>query len=440
MSNKSPKPALKGSFLELPRPLPVRISPRATAANLHWPEITQDLIEVACAILLADRLHLRPAHSLQPRHIALRIPVRHPQLWEGVVPELRRALEILADDTFIFEFYYRPQGASCFPQLTRGRQSSTSSTEEKPQIADRIVLFSGGLDSAAAAANLAQSEVTTAYVTQYVYGIDRINGLLKAIYGAYGGETHVEHAQFYISPTGPIVRRLREHSRRTRSFLFVSLALATAHAMKAREVLVCENGVLALNLPFTPAMLPTRHAHSLFLKTMEELAGGLFQTPIKVINPFELQTKGEMSRVFIPHPKLALQSVSCWNQQWSGRGKNYGKGHCGHCVPCLVRRISLKAAGIAIPGSHFDLDIRRLARKRDPSQKELSYLGSYRALMSFRQQVRSLRTWRQFLRSFPDIINSEASAQSLTPERWFKNVFDMMQRFLAEVEGTFGED
>jgi len=361
-------------------------------------------------------------------------------LWEGVAPELQRALEILADDTFIFEFYYRPKGASGFPQVTGRNQSSTSATEEKALLADRVVLFSGGLDSAAAASNLSQGKARTAYVTHYVYGIDRINGLLKAIYNTYSGEAQVSHAQFYISPTGPIVRQLREHSRRTRSFLFVSLGLATAHAMKAREVLVCENGVLALNLPFTPAMLPTRHAHSLFLKTMEQLAAGLFQTQIRVTNPFELQTKGEMSRIFIPHPKLALQSVSCWNQQWSGRGKNYGKGHCGHCVPCLVRRISLEAAGIAIPKGHFDLDIRRLAKKRDPSQKELSFLGGYRALMSFRQQVRSLRSWRQFLRSFPDIINSETTAHSLSPEKWFKNVFDLMQRFLAEVERSFGED
>src|SRR6185295_11472749 len=296
---------------------------------------------------------------------------------------------------------------------------------------------SGGLDSAAAAAHFASRQGSTAYVTYYVRDIRRIEGLLKEIYGAFGKKTEPLHAQFYIKPESTFAPRLREHSRRSRSFLFVSLALATAQALNAREVCVCENGVIALNLPFIPAMIPTRHAHSSFLQTMEHLAKDLFDARIRVVNPFELQTKGEMSRIFQAHPQLALESVSCWNQQWAGRGANYGKGHCGYCVPCLVRRASLEAANIPIPKGHFDLDVNRLARRQRLAKEDWVHLQFYRALLSFTSEIREYRSWRSFLRGFPDIITSEPTTAPQSPDKWFKSLFTMMKRFTGEVEHAF---
>ncbi|HKA53125.1 MAG TPA: hypothetical protein VKJ47_05640, partial [Candidatus Binatia bacterium] len=191
------------------------------------------------------------------------------------------------------------------------------------------------------------------------------------------------------------------------------------------------------NLPFIPAMIPTRHAHSSFLQTMECLAKDLFAVNLRVVNPFELHTKGEMSRIFQAQPQLALESVSCWNQQWAGHGANYGKGHCGYCVPCLVRRVSLEAAGITIPNGHFDLDVRRLARRQRFTKEESVRLGPYRALLSFTDQIQSCRSWKSFLRNFPDIISSEPTTKLEPPDKWFRNLFTMMKRFAREVEHTF---
>lgn len=430
MRSKQPVLLAQGQPINLPFPLPVHIALRGLAQNIRWPDLSQDLVEIACAIFLADRLIRRPGSTLGPRQIDLRLPVRRPEIWKRVAPHLQEILAILGDDTFSFDFYGSPKGASCFPQ---------NAVRQQRMCVDRIMLFSGGLDSAAAAAIFTQEGVRGACITHYVTGIRRIEKLLEDIHDAYGTEPGTLHAQFYIRPVGPIVRRMKENSRRSRSFLFASLALATAIGVEACEVCICENGPLAINLPLTPAMVPTRHAHSQFLRAMERLSKELFGVPIRVLNPFELVTKGEMARVFVPHPELALETVSCWNQQWSGRRENYGKGHCGYCLPCLVRLASLESAGIVIPKSHFDSNVRRLARRSYLSQKEFHRLDPYKALLSFATKVQLCQSWREFIRRFPDVIDTEPTYRPLSLDEWFKNVFGMMKRFAHEVNQTFGK-
>jgi 7-cyano-7-deazaguanine synthase in queuosine biosynthesis len=430
------KTSVKGSKAaigKLPIPLPIHLLLKGIASDLVWPEVSKDLIEVACAVFLADRIHLRERDTLASRQIALRLPVRKPAAWKRATPHLERAISILSDDHFSFDFYRSSYGAGIFPAQDARKKRSQSGP-----VVERVALFSGGLDSAAAAAYFARRKQPTAYVTHYARDIHRITALLNKIYRVYGSGAAPPHAQFYIKPRSIAGPLLREHSRRNRSFLFVSLALATAFALKAREVCVCENGVIALNLPFNVAMIPTRHAHSSFLLSMERLGKSLFDPQIRIINPFELRTKGEMSRIFRKHPELALESVSCWNQQWSGRGANYGKGHCGYCVPCLVRRASLEAAMIPIPKGHFDLDVNRLSKRQRLAKENLVHLRFHSALLSFTSQIREYRSWKSFLRGFPDIITSEPTVAPQPPDEWFKSLFTMMKRFAREVEHAFG--
>lgn len=419
-----------GYFVEMPVPLPARLTVNGLARDIVWPEISRDLVEVAYAVLLTDRLILRPLGTLGPRQIHLRLPVRKPRVWKRVADNLQDVLAILGGDTFTFEFYGRRSGSELlsFPNPARSLQLPHT---------ERVALFSGGLDSASAAAIFAKQTERVAYVTHYVRGINHIESLLARIQQAYGPSAAVPHAQFYIRPGGPLTQKLKENSRRSRPFLYVSLALAIAAAISATEVCVCENGVLALNLPLTPTMIPTRHAHSQFLSAMERLAERLFGARLRVTNPFELMTKGEMTRIFAPNPELALLTASCWYQQWAGRGRNYGKGHCGSCVPCLVRFASLRAAGIAIPKGHFDLDVRRLRAKSRLSSDEARHLVPYLALSDFAARVQGCRSWQQFLVEFPQVIESEPTSQVMDPNKWYKSLFHLMTRFSLEVEQAF---
>jgi hypothetical protein len=160
----------------------------------------------------------------------------------------------------------------------------------------------------------------------------------------------------------------------------------------------------------------------------------LFGISLKVFNPFELKTKGEMCRVFLSHPELALSTISCWNQQWSGKGKKYGKGHCGYCVPCLVRLAALKSTGINIPKDHFDIDIKKLAGKSHLSPVESNRLSPYRALFNFTKKINACKNWQEFLDYFPETIYTESTSQPMDTDEWYKCLFHTMKRFAYEIE------
>jgi queuosine biosynthesis protein QueC len=111
------------------------------------------------------------------------------------------------------------------------------------------------------------------------------------------------------------------------------------------DLLVCENGLIALNPPLTPRRMgshSTRTAHLHFLASVQALLDGA-GIPVAVSNPYRHATKGEMAK---PHASsdtfahFATETVSCG--KWKRRNQQ-----CGRCVPCLIRRGSLYAAGVA---------------------------------------------------------------------------------------------
>jgi len=63
--------------------------------------------------------------------------------------------------------------------------------------------------------------------------------------------------------------------------------------------------------------------------------------PVKILNPYEMRTKGEMFTACLDQARLsrlASSTVSCG--KWKRKGIQ-----CGKCVPCLIRRSSFLAAG-----------------------------------------------------------------------------------------------
>ena len=392
---------------------------RGAARDIVWSPTGSDLVRIATAVVVADRLFTRPRWGPGRRVIEVAADVSSPTLWQRARRTLQGVLEVLSGDSFQFEF---SSLRSRVPH--RGLPTSRYS-------ADQVALFSGGLDSGCAAAHFARIRAKTCYVTQYVNGIASIEQLLLDIYQAFGTDNPPLHAAFQVFPTSRVRGSLREHTRRTRSFLFCSLGLACAEALGARQMLVCENGPVALNLPLLRGMQATRHAHSQFLDELADLSRRLLGSTVAVKNPFELTTKGAMTAIFAGKGKLALSTLSCWNQQWSGLGRRYSRSHCGTCLPCLVRRASLVAAGISIPRNHFDCDVGCLGRNRAWQSERLNRLRY--ALAEFVTRVERCQSWQELLREFPDVIDSSSTMEGLPPRVWYERVFAMMRAYCAEL-------
>ena len=142
----------------------------------------------------------------------------------------------------------------------------------------------------------------------------------------------------------------KDDSQRARSLAFLAFGVLAATALRkyhdGEEVtlFVCENGFIAINPPLTGTRLgslSTRTAHPEFLNRVREVldAAGL---KVRIVNPYEHQTKGEMLTACADQillRNLAVQSVSC------GRYRVFGYKHCGRCVPCQVRRAAFLAWG-----------------------------------------------------------------------------------------------
>jgi 7-cyano-7-deazaguanine synthase in queuosine biosynthesis len=163
-------------------------------------------------------------------------------------------------------------------------------------------------------------------------------------------DNRLKHLSFRVRPqnqtNGLAFPASREPSQRTRSFLFLTLAVLSARRSgHHRILLVAENGQMAIHLPLTEARIggfSTRTAHPGVLARVGELMSELMGVVFKIENPLLYKTKAQVvSKLCSDHPSLIASSLSCWmTSRLTGNFR-----HCGDCVPCIVRRIALEANG-----------------------------------------------------------------------------------------------
>lgn len=309
----------------------------ATRLSLQPRRATMDLLSIAMAVTAADTFILR---ADEPdgwrRTFEMCLPLSEPEKWTPLKEHLEATLRFLSSDSWNFEF---TNGGMDPPPISeiKGRNRVINLAN-----VDCVALFSGGLDSAIGALDLIAKGIRPLLVSHASRGdSDRQNivaGLLPSA---------CERMSVNSYPTWS---GADEDSQRTRSFQFLALGALAAEAIARyrkipqADLFVCENGLIALNPPLTPRRMgshSTRTAHPHFLGSVQALFDGA-GIPVTVSNPYRHVTKGEMAA---PHAvqgtfsQFAKETVSCG--KWKRRNQQ-----CGRCVPCLIRRASLYAAGV----------------------------------------------------------------------------------------------
>ena len=147
------------------------------------------------------------------------------------------------------------------------------------------------------------------------------------------------------------------HRRRKTSRIRVGYALATLAGSAfdgPMSVNIPENGLIALNVPLDPlrfGALSTRTAHPHVIAGFRRLTNAVGLS-VSFTNPYRHMTKGEMVSGCADGPflrKVVGDSMSC-SSPAKARYKGLSPRHCGYCVPCLIRRASLKAGlGVTDP-------------------------------------------------------------------------------------------
>lgn len=312
------------------------------ALDLRPSEIGADILVVAAHVHAADTRISRSSESQDgwTREIRLVIPVSDPARWTAAAPILKRALNFLTGDRWEVGFRARPKD---FGSIVPPMDASLI-----PPPFDGVSLFSGGLDSLIGAIDTLEAKKSPLLVSHAGEGLvsksqEQCFDGLKAAYP----KASFDRLRMWMAFGQGLVEDVgSEETTRGRSFLFFSLGIAAGTALGKPFVLkVPENGLIALNVPLDPlrlGALSTRTTHPFYMARWNELLTAL-GIQASVDNPYWNKTKGEMVRECAGPATLkalAPKSLSCSSPS-KGRWSKKPQGHCGYCLPCLIRRASL---------------------------------------------------------------------------------------------------
>ncbi|MEH2595064.1 hypothetical protein V1278_001977 [Bradyrhizobium sp. AZCC 1577] len=309
----------------------------ATRLSLQPSRAAMDFLSIAMAVTAADTFILR---ADEPdgwrRTFEMHLPLCEPDRWMPLKAQLEATLRFLSSDLWHFEF---TSGGMDPPPISEIRSRNRVINLAR---VDCVALFSGGLDSAIGTLDLLARGTRPLLVSHASKGDADKQDIVASLLPSTCERMSVN--------SYPTWAGADDDSQRTRSFQFLALGTLAAEAVaryrrvQKADLFVCENGLIALNPPLTPRRMgshSTRTAHPHFLGSVQALLDGA-GIPVAVSNPYRHATKGEMAA---PHAaqkafsQFASETVSCG--KWKRRNQQ-----CGRCVPCLIRRASLYAAGV----------------------------------------------------------------------------------------------
>ena len=144
-------------------------------------------------------------------------------------------------------------------------------------------------------------------------------------------------------------KAVRESSARSRGFKFAVISGIAAYLSNAGKIIVPESGQGALG----PSLVTVGQAgedyrsHPLFTRRMEMFLKAILGHTVSYEFPQIWNTKAETLRQFVDECKDSSWSKthSCWQQnRQSSVDKKWR--HCGVCAACMLRRLSVHAAGL----------------------------------------------------------------------------------------------
>ena len=303
-------------------------------------DLELDLAEIAGHLFAVDLACMRGHGDVEwGRSIEAHLPVRDPDYWRTLAPQLESIFGDFTQDRLRLAFHADPQP----DRPPRQRRDPFAAF-------DCVALVSGGVDSYVGGLSLldegrqplAVSHTAAGAITHAQTEVARVLGECYE---------HFERVGFTAQKYGSTFPQ-PEASQRSRSLLFLTLASIVAAVSDQTDVYINENGIMAINLPLTVARigsLSTRTASPSVLSRLEALLGTVLEVPIEIKNLLIDYTKPEVvdQAQALNGSASLVSTVSCWS---IGRTSQ----HCGVCVPCIMRRISFELHNV--PDVEYRMD------------------------------------------------------------------------------------
>jgi hypothetical protein len=313
-----------------------------------------DLLYLSLFVFYADRKIQREMFpDAWTRKIKLYVPVLSLEKWIPQKESLEEMLSFLSGDIWDIQFRERELN-----NIEKDFQKKLERDKGEKLNFETFCMLSGGLDSYIGAIDLLEQSDNVAFVNHYGGGssgakfIEYVETSLK---NEYTGK-NAEIFKFHAAPLNGI-----EDSTRTRSFMFFAHAIALASAMNhGIDLIIPENGLISLNIPLTNSRLgssSTRTTHPYYMGLLQELIGNL-GIQVALCNPYQFKTKGEMIHECRNDVLLTGTLAGTMSCSHPDIGRYLGESkpsHCGTCLPCIIRRASIKKANMEDNSIYRDL-------------------------------------------------------------------------------------
>ena len=311
----------------------------------YLPDRILDLLEIATYIFSGDRSVHRGNREAVEYHAWSRsfeyfISVREPDFWnrEDVKYNLSQAIEwMTGDKSYSFNFI---SGHDTGKAHLFDNECHSMEGKGNP----RILLFSGGLDSLSGLIELLETTDDPIWPISHDSGNPSPRKtqkkLIEAIDNLYPGRVNHRIFTCHLHDV-----RAPEESQRTRAFLYCSMALGMAVALKQKNFYIFENGVTALNFPKRAGMInarASRTAHPKTLTLLKNTFALILDDNFEIKKPYAFKTKTDVINILKDYNRTDLMnsSVSC-----SKTFKPLGIAtHCGECSQCIDRRFAAYAS------------------------------------------------------------------------------------------------
>src|ERR1039458_5853066 len=228
----------------------IRFENVAKVFNKHLSPRLIDLLEIASYVFSADCATNRgigwtDESSTEPwsRDFAFVIPVREPSFWNASQNKclITEVLSFLSNDKYSFTFLPLDHDRSDQQYLEFGE------LDDWPFYSpERVLMFSGGLDSLAGAVETARRGGKLVLVSHRP--VSTLDARQRKLFGELQKEFPGQfiHIPVWINKAEKFGR---EPTQRTRSFLYSALGTVVAQSVRAGGLRFFENGIVSLNLP-----------------------------------------------------------------------------------------------------------------------------------------------------------------------------------------------
>ena len=314
-----------------------------------------DLIRIAAVVYVADTSIRRSTASDVvgdgwARDLRFRIPVLEPDKWNhvDVRDQLVRTLTFLTGDEYSFEFE---------PWVEPTRQEYLKLFETPSQLvnADCVSLFSGGIDSLVAVAQLLGKKRRPLLISHR--SSTRLGPRRKELLQVLDDRmsTASPHWQVEIRRVG---NEAAERTQRSRAFLYAALGAGAAISLTLPEVFICDNGITSANLVYSliaQGSEATRSTHPRFLADLNRLLGMISDAAPTVRNTLAEMTKGDVTKWLADNSlgDLLPLTTSCARTHMTTKALP----HCGTCSQCIDRRFAAIWARLGDDDTGYQTDI-----------------------------------------------------------------------------------